>query len=122
MMISKPLLRSTLISAFERALGEQRKQPACRSREFDFTGKRVLVAEDNDLNAEIAKTLLEASIFPWTGVNGLKALEKFVQSPTGTYDAILMDVRMPLMDGLQACRQHPPLGQARTRRRFPSSP
>jgi two-component system sensor histidine kinase/response regulator len=101
MMISKPLLRSTLVSAFERALGEE-KTAAHQKQEYDFSGKRVLVAEDNDLNAEIAKTLLEDKHFSVDRVpNGLKALEKFVQSPAGTYDAILMDVRMPLMDGLQ---------------------
>jgi PAS domain S-box-containing protein len=101
LMISKPLLRSTRVSAFERALGEE-KTVVHQKQEYDFTGKRVLVAEDNDLNAEIAKTLLEARHFSVDRVsNGLKALEKFVQSPEGTYDAILMDVRMPLMDGLQ---------------------
>jgi len=101
LMVSKPLLRSTLISAFERALGEE-KADVIPKREFDFTGKHVLVAEDNDLNAEIAKTLLENKHFLVDRVpNGLKALEKFVQNPEGTYDAILMDVRMPMMDGLQ---------------------
>jgi signal transduction histidine kinase/PAS domain-containing protein/ActR/RegA family two-component response regulator len=70
---------------------------------FDFTGKRLLVAEDNELNAEIARTLLEDKNFVVERVpNGRKALEKFIQSPQRYYDAILMDVRMPLMDGLQA--------------------
>jgi len=101
LMVSKPLLRSTLISAFERALGEE-KPAVNRQQVYDFTGRRVLLAEDNDLNAEIAKTLLENKHFSVDRVpNGLKALEKFVQSPEGTYDAILMDVRMPMMDGLQ---------------------
>ena len=101
MMVSKPLLRSTLVSAFERALGNE-KNAEQQTREFDFSGRRVLLAEDNDLNAEIARTLLEDRHFTVDrAVNGLKALEKFVQSPAGTYDAILMDVRMPMMDGLQ---------------------
>ncbi len=101
-MISKPLLRSTLVSAFERALGAEKNVEHPKTA-FDFTGKRILVAEDNDLNAEIAKTLLEDKHFTVDRVpNGLRALEKFVQSPVGTYDAILMDVRMPMMDGLQA--------------------
>lgn len=102
MMISKPLLRSNLISAFERAIGEEKTQEIPKIK-FDFTGKRILVAEDNDLNAEIARTLLEDKNFEVERVpNGLKVLEKFVQNPPGTYDAILMDVRMPMMDGLQA--------------------
>lgn len=104
MMISKPLLRPTLISAFERALGEE-QDIRHRKTDFDFTGRCVLVAEDNDLNAEIAKTLLEDKHFVVErAANGLKVLEKFVQSPVGKYDAILMDVRMPMMDGLQATR------------------
>jgi len=102
MMVSKPLLRSTLVSAFERALGNE-KDAEGQKREYDFSGRRVLLAEDNDLNAEIARTLLEAKHFTVDrAANGLKAMEKFVQSPIGTYDAILMDVRMPMMDGLQA--------------------
>jgi CheY-like chemotaxis protein len=61
------------------------------------------VAEDNDLNAEIAKTLLESKHFTVElAPNGIKALERFARSPQNYYDAILMDVRMPMMDGLQA--------------------
>jgi signal transduction histidine kinase/DNA-binding response OmpR family regulator len=102
LMISKPLLKSTLVSAFERALGEE-KSAEVRRPEFDFTGKRILVAEDNDLNAEIAKTLLESKHFTVElAPNGIKALERFARSPQNYYDAILMDVRMPMMDGLQA--------------------
>ena len=102
MMISKPLLRSTLVSAFERALGNE-KNTEQQKREFDFSGRRILLAEDNDLNAEIAKTLLEARHFSVDrAANGLQAVEKFVRSPVGGYDAILLDVRMPMMDGLQA--------------------
>lgn len=102
MLISKPLLRSNLVSAFERALGHVEKT-GVEKQEYDFTGKRVLLAEDNDLNAEIARILLEDKHFSVDrAANGLKAMEKFIQSPQGTYDAILMDVRMPVMDGLQA--------------------
>jgi len=102
MMITKPLLRSTLVSAFERVLGKE-KDAAPAAVHYDFTGKRLLVAEDNDLNAEIARVLLEDKHFTVESAeNGLKALEKFVKNPEGYYDAVLMDVRMPMMDGLQA--------------------
>jgi two-component system sensor histidine kinase/response regulator len=85
-----------------RARARRGENPERRKQEYDFTGKRILVAEDNDLNAEIAKTLLEDKHFAVDRApNGLKALEKFVQNPEGTYAAILMDVRMPMMDGLQ---------------------
>src|SRR5574344_2461 len=101
MLISKPLLKTTLVSAFEKARGtaENEHQPKI---EFDFTGKRVLVAEDNVINAEIAKALLEGKNFTVElAENGLKALEHYTQNPAHYYDAILMDIRMPLMDGLQ---------------------
>lgn len=71
----------------------------------DFKGQRVLMAEDNALNAEIAKALLEQ----WglrvdcTG-DGRETLERFKTSEEGYYGAVLMDVRMPLMDGLEATR------------------
>ena len=101
MMISKPLLRTTLVSAFERALGEE-NDAEDKKTEFDFTGVNILLAEDNDINAEIAKALLENKYCTVERVsNGQKALEKFVQSEQGTYDIILMDIRMPMMDGLQ---------------------
>lgn len=72
----------------------------------DFSGKRILVVEDNDLNREIAVTLLQMQGFTVeTAENGKAALDAFVSHPVGFYDAILMDVRMPVMDGLEATRQ-----------------
>jgi len=102
LLISKPLFKSTLVSAFNAALGhDEPKEPA--GFHFDFTGHRVLVAEDNTLNAEIAVGLLESKGFEVEVVgNGLKAMEAFSKNPVGYYDAILMDVRMPMMDGLHA--------------------
>ncbi|MFZ2755648.1 MAG: response regulator [Atopobiaceae bacterium] len=101
-LVTKPLFRSTLISAFERARGGS-PEDASVSSDFDFTGKRVLVAEDNELNAEIARMLLQSKHFEVdVAPNGLKVTEMFVKSPVGYYDAILMDIRMPLVDGLQA--------------------
>jgi CheY-like chemotaxis protein len=102
LLITKPLFKTTLVSAFQRCMGSDATE-ALREAEYDFTGKRVLVAEDNQINAEIAKSLLENRNFTVeVAVNGLRAMEMFVQSPVGYYDAILMDVRMPMMDGLQA--------------------
>jgi CheY-like chemotaxis protein len=102
MLISKPLLKSTLVSAFQRAKN-QNEYELPEEANFDFTGRRVLVVEDNQINAEIAKNLLESrhctvELAP----NGLKAMELYIQNPAGYYDAVLMDIRMPLMDGLQA--------------------
>ncbi|EEO27832.2 ATP-binding protein [Oxalobacter paraformigenes] len=72
----------------------------------DFSGKRVLVVEDNELNREIAVSLLEMHGFAVeTAENGQLALDAFLSRPAGYYDVILMDVRMPVMDGLEATRQ-----------------
>jgi len=102
LLVTKPLLKTTLISAFQKAMGQTEEEEIPQDQ-FDFRGKRLLVAEDNQLNAEIAKTLLENKNFEVEVVaNGLKAIEQFIKMPAHYYDAILMDIRMPLMDGLQA--------------------
>ena len=64
-----------------------------------------LMAEDNELNAEIAEALLEEEGATLTIVeNGEQAVQNFVDHPAGTYNAILMDIMMPVMDGLTASR------------------
>lgn len=71
----------------------------------DLRGIRILVAEDNDLNAEIAIALLETQgIEARRAENGRKALEAFERSGIGEFDAILMDVQMPQMSGLEASK------------------
>lgn len=106
LLMSKPMFKSSLISAFTRALGEkeeQERQPEVS--DYDFSGKRVLLAEDNMINTEVAVMLLEGKGFVvHTAENGLRAMEMYGKSPDGYYDAILMDIRMPLMDGLTAAR------------------
>lgn len=65
----------------------------------------LLIAEDNELNMEIAMTILSEKGFHVKGVrNGKEAVDVFTQSDPGTYQAILMDLQMPVMDGYQACR------------------
>ena len=71
----------------------------------DISGMRVLVAEDNDLNLEIARCMLQdAGVKTAEARNGREAVEKFAVSEEGAFDAILMDVMMPVMDGIQAAR------------------
>lgn len=71
----------------------------------DISGMRVLVAEDNDLNLEIARCMLQdAGVKTAEARNGREAVEKFAASEEGVFDAILMDVMMPVMDGMQAAR------------------
>ncbi|MCI2058073.1 MAG: PAS domain-containing protein [Oscillibacter sp.] len=103
LLMSKPMFKSNLISAFEKALGCQTEKDTEISRDFRFDGKRILLAEDHPLNVEVAVKLLEAKGFAVDHAeNGLRALEMFTTAPVGYYDAILMDIRMPDMDGLQA--------------------
>ena len=80
-----------------------------RSREpehHDFHGKRLLVVEDNLLNQEIAQSLLEMEGFlVETAENGQAALDAFGNHEPGYYNAVLMDIRMPVMDGIEATRR-----------------
>ncbi len=75
------------------------------TRDISFEGYRVLVVEDNELNAEIAQCLLEERGFTVECVyNGAQAVERIRETPPGRYDVILMDIMMPVMDGLEATR------------------
>ncbi|MEF9864477.1 MAG: response regulator [Christensenellaceae bacterium] len=106
LLISKPLFKSSLCSAFEKICSEKDciEQPAA-PKEYDFTGKRVLLVEDHLLNIEIAKKLLNAKhLEVEVAENGLQAIEIFAQKDEGYYNAILMDIRMPVMDGLTAAK------------------
>lgn len=71
----------------------------------DLTGVKVLLVEDNELNAEIAQVQLEEYGMQVTNaVNGKEAVEAFEGNPPGTFDLILMDIMMPIMDGYEATR------------------
>ncbi|MDO4547313.1 MAG: ATP-binding protein [Clostridia bacterium] len=80
----------------------ERKRPASP---VDISGMRVLLVEDNDINRMIAETILkEFRITVDTAVDGQDAVDRFRASPVRFYDLVLMDLRMPVMDGLEACR------------------
>ena len=69
----------------------------------DISGRRILLVEDNELNMEIAEMLLtDAGAHVTRAVNGRQAVERFAADAPGTYDVILMDVMMPLMNGYEA--------------------
>lgn len=81
-------------------------EPKPDRKEDSFNESRILMAEDNDLNAEIAQTLLGSYHFQVERKNnGEEALNSYLQKPEGYYDLILMDIQMPVMDGLTAARE-----------------
>ena len=102
--IAKPLFKSTLFNSlrqFTEPLQVGEKPPEKKGP--DLRGRRVLVAEDNELNWEIASELLSAEGLELTWAeNGQTCVEMFEQSPVGYFEAILMDIRMPIMGGYEA--------------------
>jgi len=102
--ISKPLFRSTLFYGLRPFTGApDLPQKTNETAALDFSGKRVLLAEDNDLNWEIANELLSdlGLELEWAE-NGQICVDKFKNSPAGFYGTILMDLRMPVMTGYEA--------------------
>ena len=103
--IPKPLFRSTLFYGLKPFVGSDATSVVEPTEEAPsrLVGKRVLVAEDNELNWEVAEELLKdlGLELEWAE-NGQICVEKFQNSPTGFYDAILMDIRMPVMTGYEA--------------------
>lgn len=80
-----------------------KQEENCEDDNTIFNGKHILLAEDNDLNAEIAQTILErAGLFVDRVKNGIECVNKVIENPVGTYDVILMDIQMPKMDGYKA--------------------
>lgn len=77
-----------------------------KNTNIDISGMKILLVEDNELNREIAQVILEGEkLIVTTAENGKQAVETFVNSPTGTFDVIIMDIMMPVMDGIQATKE-----------------
>lgn len=103
--ISKPLFQSTLFDALSAFAGTGVKKTEDMEQTVDLVlrGKHILLAEDNELNWEVAREMLSVLEVDLDWVeNGQLCAAKFEKSPVGYYSAILMDVRMPVMDGYQA--------------------
>ena len=100
---SKPLFADTVLDEFQAAF--KRKNAALIQKTVDLKGRRVLLAEDVAVNAEIMMMVLSMREMQVEhAVNGRVAVEMFDQAEPGYYDAVLMDMRMPEMDGLEATR------------------
>ena len=79
---------------------------APKKKQYNYEGKRILLVEDNELNMEIAQTILEdAGFVIETANNGLTAVRKMEQASAGDYDQILMDIQMPIMNGYEASKR-----------------
>lgn len=103
--LSKPLFKSTLYYGLSSYMGVSQEPHAPDQTEVHMAGRRVLLAEDNELNWEIANELLkEIEVEAEWAENGRICLEMFQGSAPGDYDAILMDIRMPEMNGYEATK------------------
>ena len=103
--IPKPLFAAAVLEEFRSAAGRKGISGKREKRKADLKGRRILLAEDVEINAEIIRMILETrEIETDLAENGRVAVEKFRDHPEGYYDAVLMDMRMPEMDGLEATR------------------
>ena len=101
--LAKPLFASSVREEFEHVARRNNMRLFREKQRADLAGRRVLLAEDMEINADIMMDILSLEeVEADHAKNGQIALEMFVSSEEGTYSAILMDVRMPVMDGLEA--------------------
>ena len=106
---AKPMFMSDLRETLMSALGQKQTDAVQRllpEKNADFKGKHILLVEDNELNREIAQEILrEYGFLVDTAENGAVAVEKVSTAAPGSYDLVLMDVQMPIMDGYTATRK-----------------
>jgi len=106
---SKPMFMSDLRETLMSALGQNQTDAAQEllpQKNADFKGRHILLVEDNELNREIAQEILREYGFRVdTAENGAVAVEKVCTAAPGSYDLVLMDVQMPVMDGYTATRK-----------------
>jgi len=107
--LRKPLFKSNMVYLFREILGNKEHSqslPAFKTAEKDhFDGKRALLVEDNELNAEIAGEILGMAGLEITYArDGREAFEKMAKAEAGEYDIVFMDIQMPVMDGYESTK------------------
>jgi CheY-like chemotaxis protein len=103
--LPKPLFAASVMEEFKSAIKKKSAALQKRQNKANLEGRRILLAEDVPVNAELMMMLLQMrQMEADLAVNGRIAVERFVSHPANYYDAILMDMRMPEMDGLEATR------------------
>ena len=106
-VVPKPMFQSTVFDLLmELTGGNYHKIGEKTAIKYSFKGKKVLVAEDNTLNAQILMDILDiVELQADRAKDGKEAYEMFEKSPAGTYDAVLMDIQMPIMQGHEVARK-----------------
>ena len=107
--IAKPLFRSRLVYVLKSLIEKQEKEETTDVEELgekDYSGKKVLLVEDNELNLEIAETLLEfVGIEVETARDGQEAVDMLLEKPENYFDLVLMDIQMPNKNGYEATKE-----------------
>lgn len=118
--LTKPIFKSGLVRMFHKLQGsgsQTDERMDMNDTDYDFTGKRVLLVEDNDLNREIASEILKSTgVLIEDAVTGKDAVDQFSASAEDYYDIIFMDVQMPVMNGYDATSAIRSLDRADARR------
>ncbi len=103
--VSKPLFMSELREVLTRPVRTEKTREKA-AEEVDFTGKKILLVEDNELNQEIASEILQGAGFVVdVAEDGIVAVDKMEKAASDRYDLILMDIQMPKMNGFMATRE-----------------
>lgn len=104
--VAKPIFMSELRSVLTKPVQMEEPKPEETEKTFDYSGKRVLLVEDNALNRELALAILgESGMQIDCAEDGIEAVNQINEAPEDRYDLVLMDIQMPRMDGYTATRE-----------------